>query len=884
MAISLEPVQPWPTLVTAVVGIASIFILVRFIADRWKIVSSKWLSRIVVLIFSLLAGGALVLAVWNPVIERNQNPGSVHLVIVVDVSDSVLRIEGGWQHVQAQITGLLHKSLDDNIIQDMGDDPASLINFRINNSTDNVTMETLIDAVNRLDPSRFASGDGTNISSGLARARVLLEKSGGRGAILLATDGNETTGDALAAAQEIARLGTPITVLPLEGGNPEQSLTSLDLAGQVDAGKETTLRGVVWNRSNDETDLAIRIDRNKGLDQEHADLFGPSLSATSDPTHLSSRAYFSIRPEIVFQGAGLQYLDVLLLDKDGMVLHRRRLFTTVDKPISLLAIAGDNNWVAAVPNDSFTVTQIEPGLIDSYPELEKFDAVVISNVLASQFSTDQLERLAAGVEESAIGLFFINGGHQYADEETETVLRSYTGTPLDRVLPVSTEPRPETPEPPPRHVVMVIDASGSMEGWKLEKAKEIAKSIVTHLLRPQDILDVIAFTVGVAHIVDSRFMDTEGVQYATSQILSLQAGGGTDPTEALQQIAGRQLTNCGLVFISDGEFENVTIRPDCRATVFAIQETSIPSDSPLFELADPFVASQNFSPAGITIPFFEPEKRDKFFERGAFSPLSMATALAKKDYPLVPNIKLEGSAVSYPRPGTELIALRPKLIDPVLVYGQAGEGYIGVFTSELTDEWIDSVDGQAAIQDWLKRVVARADSDRYSFQVEDDGTNLHVCIEVRGEDFSIPEITHLSVQIDIADRMYAVPMAADNQTPSSFCGVASASRNDKAQPAQLIITESGVDALARPQRIPLLIPPLGRIDNVPNSEANTYGVNVNLLTQIAEISGGEYAPENGVAFFNRSVVRQDTKELWPWLLVLSAVFYLLAIGIRRASI
>lgn len=883
MALRLDPVQPWYLLAVGIAALLALVVLARSLRDRWRIISPLWRYRLAVLATSLCAAGALALAAWNPALERTQASSSVHLVVAVDVSDSVLRIDGGWRSVQARTADFLHKSLSHLSPEMQLNGRASLINFRSSTSAEEVELDDLIDALGRLDESRFAAGEETDIGRGLDRARELLEGSGGRGAILLVTDGNETKGSALAAAEDIARLGMPITVLPLEGGNPELSLTSLNLAGQVEAGEETILRGVVWNRSTGETNLAVRITRNESLDEESFGVFGPSSSATSESRILSSQEYLSIRPPVVFEGGGLQYLDVLLLDESDTVLHRRRLYTSVYKPISLLAVAGDNSWVATVPSDTITVTQIEPRQLETFPDLTRFDAVVISDVLASQFPKDQLERIAVAVEESAIGLFVFNGGHRGANEEAESVLRSYFGTPLDRVLPVSTEPRPDTPEPPPRHVVMIIDSSGSMEGWKLAKAKEIASTIATGLMRPQDTLDVIAFTVGVAHVVDSQLMDATGQQYAVGQIRSLRAGGGTDPTDALRRIAGRQLSNCGLIFISDGEFQDVAIRPDCRATVFAIQEMSIPGSSPLYELADPFVAGRDFSPAGITIPYFEPEKRDKFFERGVYTPLSMAAALSLKDFPPVPALRLEGNAVSYPRPGADLIAVRPKLTDPILVYGKAGEGYVGVFSTELTPEWVNTAEGQAAVQDWLRQVVARADSDRYALQMLDNGKDLHLCIEVRGEEYQVPDISWLSISVDTADDTYPVAMAPDDQAPARFCGMVRVPREDRAQPAQLILIESGPDALVQPQRVPMLIPPEGVVDDIPRSETYSYGVNVALLTQIAKMSGGEFAPEEGAAFFSRSVARRDAVVLWPWLLAFSACLYLLAIGVRRLS-
>jgi len=63
-------------------------------------------------------------------------------------------------------------------------------------------------------------------------------------------------------------------------------------------------------------------------------------------------------------------------------------------------------------------------------------------------------------------------------------------------------------------------------------------------------------------------MDEEGKKKALDMLDRVRAVGGTDPNRALSLIGDREMAECGLIFISDGEFGYVGYRPDCRTTVF----------------------------------------------------------------------------------------------------------------------------------------------------------------------------------------------------------------------------------------------------------------------------------------------------------------------------
>src|SRR6185436_16377629 len=65
-------------------------------------------------------------------------------------------------------------------------------------------LSGVADRLDEIPDSAFAVGPGTNIASGLVTAGDAIERAGGRGAVVLVSDGNETDGDGLAAAAGLA--------------------------------------------------------------------------------------------------------------------------------------------------------------------------------------------------------------------------------------------------------------------------------------------------------------------------------------------------------------------------------------------------------------------------------------------------------------------------------------------------------------------------------------------------------------------------------------------------------------------------------------------------------------------------------------------------------
>lgn len=896
MALTIEPLYPWPWLISGLALISILLLCGRGVVDRWRSLGRQVRTRMAVLALSSLTAGLWTAAAFNPLYVSTPKADATHLAVVVDVSESIQRAQGGWTQVQnlaAQVvqSGVMRSPTP---IQTKG--TASIVTFGSSTVLVEAKMQLtdLPNAFRRLRQDDFASGDASDIAAGLRRAELTLQQAGGRGAVLLITDGNQTTGNALAAAQRLAQQGIPIHVLPITSSEPALAIAAADLPRQVNAQQETFLRGVMLNQQTNLVQATLQLARNPGLPEAES-RFGSALGITTTFT-LDANQQGRLRTPVQFAGLGLQFLDVALTPQNGLGSHQRRFFTLVNRPLKILAVGGDNRWTSALPTTKAIISKITPDKLASTTNLKDFDALVISAVPADAFAPGVLAHIASSVEQDGLGLLVINGGQQGAAEDQKTILMSYLKTAIDPLLPVSSEPRPFIPEPPPRQVVFVIDASGSMAGQPLAKAQQIARYIIDTFLRPQDRLDVLVFGGGTTYLINNLFMTDSNKQSAINTINTIQSGGGSDANAALQQLARDRKLDCGLIFISDGEIELDTLNahPECRSTVLIINDSLQTINASLYNLADPRLINMAFDPASIDMPYFKPKPRDKFFEPGEYTPLPLDRLVYISDRLPTPALPLTGSAVTYLRDDADLIALRPKLRDPILAYRSHGAGYVGVFTTEIPDAWLAQAAGRDAVTAWVERLAAYQARDRYDFKVVDHGTALEMTVALVSKTGRLLDVNRLNATIVLTDSAtvsgtVSAPLnlllRAAPDIPATFQGAVDVLRKAEAQSATLVLQEFGPDQLSRPQRIPLIIPPASNLDKTTTAEAYSYGLNRPLLEAIAQAGGGHLLdPAQAIPFFQSQPPARRGQPLWPWLLVVATMTYLAAIAVHRLDI
>ncbi|MBV9323011.1 MAG: VWA domain-containing protein, partial [Chloroflexi bacterium] len=262
--------------------------------------------------------------------------------------------------------------------------------------------------------------DGTDLAAGLRLGADLLP-AGYRPRIVLLSDGQETSGDAVAAARALKARGIQVDVMPVvPSTGPEVLVDSVSTPPTVSEGDRFSI-GVHLD-ANVATDATVHVFVN---DQPIAD---QSVSLTPGSTDLSFSAQ---APQ-----AGL--LDVRAsVDANQDTLSQNntaRSVVEVEGPPRVLIVEqrpGEGDTIASALSstgmrlDRVAVTD----LTDQLDTLGSYSAVVLADVSASSLTDAQQNTLRDYVRDLGRGLLAIGGDTSFGQGD-------YINTPLDDLLPV----------------------------------------------------------------------------------------------------------------------------------------------------------------------------------------------------------------------------------------------------------------------------------------------------------------------------------------------------------------------------------------------------------------------------------------------------------------
>ena len=300
-------------------------------------------------------------------------------------------------------------------------------------------------------------------------------------------------------------------------------------------------------------------------------------------------------------------------------------------------------------------------------------------------------------------------------------------------------------------------------------------------------------------------------------------------------------------------------------------------------LADPIHVDAGFDPQRIKIPYFDQDAKNRFFEAGRYSALSMKHVLPSGLAMDIPDIPLEGSATTSPKDDVVPVAVRPKLADPVLAYRESGTANVGQLTTAIPPAWVGRADGRAAIRQWIEAVLPSVSSRRYTFQLAEQGADLEIDIALAPEGDRLPEVERIDASVEMpAGPPLEVSVRRDEQAPATFRARLTLPPTDRPIGATLVLRESGAAALVRPQRIPILLPPRQPVAGRRVAESFSFGLHEPLLRAIASAGGGSFDAVERMSG-DRTLVAGGRIDLWPFAAALGCLGYLVAILGRRVD-
>ena len=267
------------------------------------------------------------------------------------------------------------------------------------------------------------SSTGTDLAGAVRLATAAFPETGQR-RIVVFSDGNQTTGDALQAVVAARSLGVSVDVVPLgaqRGG--DVSLQKVVVPGKLKQGQTFDVK--IFVQSDRRTQANLSLYRNDQLLGTQPVDLEPGKNLFSFPQTLASADFYTY--------------DVRL-DAPGDTVaenNRSTSYTTVRGEPRVLVVssdpAADRLLAEALRTSKLEVRIGDLGVFPStLPEMQSYDAIFLSNIPAGDLSVDLMRLLESAVRDFGVGLVVVGGDQAFG-------AGGYRGTPLEEALPVDME-------------------------------------------------------------------------------------------------------------------------------------------------------------------------------------------------------------------------------------------------------------------------------------------------------------------------------------------------------------------------------------------------------------------------------------------------------------
>jgi len=559
------------------------------------------------------------------------------------------------------------------------------------------------DLVRTIETGYVGAQRGTDLASAVRLAMAIApEDAAGR--IVLATDGNETSGSLLSAARSAAAAGVPIDVIPVPFEiEREVIFDRLAAPAAARAGETVNLRFILTATEATSGRLTL-LQGGEPIDLD------PETSGVSAFVELEAGTNALTIP-LTLSSASTQRFEATFTPADAQG-------DTITENNSAYAVTfvrgGGRTLVLVGPEARYEPLldvlgrtgvdlDVRPaaGGFESLAELGGFDAVVLVDVSAYTFSRKQQEELLAYAHDLGGGIVTVGGPNSYG-------AGGWIGSPLADAFPVELDP-PQKRHLPKGALAIVIDSSGSMASpvqgtglTQMQIANEAAVAGIEALSR-LDLVMVVAF--------DSSFRVTVPMQQNEQKntiaraIRSIGPGGGTNMFPALE-FAREELSKADagakhIIVLSDGQtgggaqpglFERLE---EGSITVSTVSIGDATNDPLMQELAvrsggrwHPVQSRGGLaSLPQIFVREAQTVKRALIWEGDPFTP-SMTGAGAAPLRGIGPSLpSVSGYIVTADRGGLSQVTMRTPEGDPLLAMWQHGLGRVVAFTSDASPRW-----------------------------------------------------------------------------------------------------------------------------------------------------------------------------------------------------
>lgn len=744
-----------------------------------------------------------------------------------------------------------------------------------------------------VDPSSPAVGaTATDIGRGLDTAMALFASDAER-RLLLISDGNETRGNSQATLARARRSGVTIyAAVPPHTGAPDVAVEKLAVAPLVAEGSVFSLHVVLRNTGTARSVALGSVTLGLFVDGEPVGSQNVTLQNGLNAVEIPYR----------LTGAGSHRLRVQVSAGDDAIAGNNFREATVmvggKTRVLLVSPRARSPLARGLERKDLSVTEMAPADFPArVDDLLGYHCVLLEDLTANALPAQGFDALERYVKDFGGGFVFAAGEHTYGDA-------GFTKTALERMLPVTLEPRrPPHPEREPLALFVLIDRSNSMgyhirnrlerseEESKLAYAKRAALAAVRQL-RDTDLVGLIAFDSQPFQIAPLRPLQ-ENRTVLENDIPRLQPGGGTDFHDALEsartQLVDSRINTRHVILLTDGDTNRgaadhypliaalakagvsvTTIRiGDDTVNLNLLHDISNRTGGQFYHVEN-VEALPELLVKDTTHALPQTQRHEETFAPRVAGVSQVLHGLRQNEFP-----NLRGYAYSRSKPGADVLlyVLNDDKKDPILDAWQYGLGRVIAFTASPADDaqaWV-GWDGFGKFWSQLVHWAVR------------EHTPWDYAIEVHRADGQVELSIHSFDDLDdgllmariFSDPDHATEIALTPRAPREFTGRLPALAGGR---YPLTITKrSGTRQVS--QRTEVIAVPAGNEE--PQEEFESAQPNLALLNDLTSATGGAVdAPIRTIVGRKTGTQRMD--HPLDWLFIPAAMLlFLTDVGIRR---
>ncbi|MCA9047804.1 MAG: VWA domain-containing protein, partial [Planctomycetaceae bacterium] len=683
--------------------------------------------------------------------------------------------------------------------------------------------------------------------------------------IILLTDGNETSGDVVAAA---AQSRIPVTTIPLPAMSaPEVQVAEVNVPAEVREGEPFAVDVVVQSNHEDEGLIEVYRGDHKVVSEKKQLQSGANEFRFQQSIERDRLAAYTVRI------SGLQ--QDTLLDNNS----ESGLVYASGKP-RVLIIESDPNLIrdlAYALEDEGIQADVRPpqGMPESLADLQNYECLMLSNVPATDLTQQQMQIARTWVQDLGGGFIMLGGEQSFG-------LGGYYKSALEEILPVRSDFEKEK-EKPSLGMVLVIDKSGSMDGDPIEMAKSAARSAV-ELLGRRDQVAVLAFD-GDTYVI-SEMQPANNAIRISDEISRIDAGGGTNMYPAMEMSFEMLMTTSAklkhVILLTDGvstpgDFEGMAQQmASAKMTVSTVAAGGGADKELLEQIArvgkgryyytdDPAQVPQIFAKETVTAG-------KSAIDEQPFIPMVIRATHALADIDMETAPFLLGYVMTRPKPTSEVILATEKG-DPLLAWWRYGLGMTAAFTSDAKSRWAAewmTWPGYGKFWTQVIRQIMRRNDSR-GIQVQTARTNDRAAVTVDAVNEVGQFINNAEVELTVIDPQLKRHVTSMAQTaPGRYA-------NDIPLPQsgsyhlEIAVKQDG-QVVYRQSR--------GLMRGY-SDELRIRPTNEDLLRDVASASGGQFNPSAADIFKPSDMRTSRPVPLWPRLLTAAAFLLLIDVALRR---